>query len=182
MWTDSAFLDRKREGDLLDTPWTRALQALSEEKDLIPEGAVCYLHGMGAQVKSTYASLPPSADYELQWYDSVLTGWWRPLRHVMASYEGLIKIKASKSILPLFEKVVENSMAGLFIFSAADEGDFVQAVTKDRDASRADAIVKRSDHFLCYYIDADNEESDTGRYEILSYGINCKASIKNIWS
>ncbi len=61
-------------------------------------------------------------------------------------------------------------MAGIYIFDESLERSFVEEVK--RDPSPADytfGLNQANDYFL-YVVDADNSESSTGIYEILSFG------------
>ena len=61
-------------------------------------------------------------------------------------------------------------MAGLFVFSIANEASFVSAITSEFSASDETFGLSDSDEYFIYMVDADSSESRTGAYEIVSYG------------
>ena len=100
----------------------------------------------------------------------------------MAGYAGLVKIYDLKEIKNTFIHLSENSMVGLYIFNKTNETEFIKKVKeKNFDVFKIDRVIwEKDDAFFIYYIDADNKESSTGIYEIVSYGTNCSEALTNL--
>lgn len=131
---------------------------------------VCYVLGMGSQPRGTYASLLGEAGVEVVWESSVLPRGMRWLGFVVASEAGLVKVLDYRKLPEIFARISTLSMAGIYIFDESLERSFVEEVK--RDPSPADytfGLNQANDYFL-YVVDADNSESSTGIYEILSFG------------
>lgn len=130
------------------------------------EGRVCYVFGMGAQSRSAYADLEVRAGISVVHYESILP---RLLRFV-PGYRGLVKIEEPSMLRVVFENLMESSTAGAYVFDAAHEARFVDAV-RDVDKSRDRSFGIESDPgYLIYLVDADRDDSPTGMVDFLSYG------------
>jgi hypothetical protein len=153
---------------------------LSKIESLLEESKVCYIYGMGAHSKSTYDLLAKLSGVELKWKTSLLPFWLRPLSIVIASYAGLIKIVSITAMTEVFMKLAESSMVGLYIFDSKHELDFINATKKSKLSVDGDFLIKSDPSYLIYQVDADNYESSTGVYEIVSYGIKCPEEFEAI--
>ena len=134
------------------------------------KGCVCYTFGMGAQPKSTYAELRKEPDIEVIWSDSILSGAFKILSVFMASYAGLVKVSAPEKLPSVVKTLCHLSMAGIYIFDQSMEKDFVDRVLRNPLPEEFDFGIKNDEGYFFYMVDADNAESSTGIYEIVSYG------------
>ena len=134
------------------------------------EGCVCYVLGMGAQPKSTYTELKSESGIEVVWSDSILSGASKVLSIFMASYAGLVKISEPEKLPSIVKKLTYLSMAGIYIFNQSTERKFVDRVIKNPLPKEFDFGIKSDGEYFFYIVDADNAESSTGIYEIVSYG------------
>lgn len=134
------------------------------------EGYVCYVFGMGAQPKSTYEELKKKSGIEVIWSQSILSSPFKVLSLLIASHAGLIKILDPNRLPNVTKKLCHLSMAGIYIFNKSMEEDFVARVLENPLPERYDFGIKEDEHYFLYIVDADNEESSTGIYEIVSYG------------
>ena len=64
-------------------------------------------------------------------------------------------------------------MAGIYLFPKNHELKFIEIITNNISSSSFDYGVKKYDDYFFYVVDADNYESSTGIYEIVSYGKRC---------
>ena len=133
-------------------------------------GCVCYVLGMGAQPKSTYAELREEPGIEVIWSKSVLSGPSKALSVLMASHAGLIKISASEKLPSVVKKLCHLSMTGIYIFDQSMEQGFVSRVIENPLLKEFDFGIKNDDGYFFYIVDADNAESSTRIFEIVSYG------------
>ena len=138
------------------------------------EGFVCYVVGMGAQPKSVYAELKKEEGIKVVWNGCFLPKYLHIFRWVIASDAGLVKITDFAKLPELFLTMVEQSMAGIYFFRSSRETEFLESVIKNYSMKSQDhdfTIKGDSDYFF-YIVDADNIESSTGIYEIVSYGVD----------
>ena len=132
---------------------------------------ICYVVGMGAQPKSKYLELRKVTGVDVMWYQSILPKYLRILSYAIASYAGLIKVNKPERLKETFLKLSEQSMVGVYLFNPSREESFVQSVKDNPLPNNYDFTVKEDDDYFMYIVDADNAESSTGIYEIVSYGV-----------
>lgn len=137
---------------------------------------VCYVLGMGAHPRSSYEAISKINGVEVVWNDTVLPTKWRWLRNLIASEAGLVKIRESSALAGVFERLSHLSMSAIYIFNAAYEKSFVQCVINNPVPTDYSFGLSETDDYFIYMVDADNSESTTGAYEIVSYG--AKAGIR----
>jgi hypothetical protein len=133
---------------------------------------VCYIIGMGGRPKSTFYKLQKTEGVNLIWYGSIFPKYLRILSIFIASYAGLVKVIDSKKLPDLFLDICDSSMAGIYIFNKSMEKKFVDEVIKNPLPVHLDFGIKYDASYFLYVVDADNNESSTGIYEIISYGKN----------
>lgn len=138
----------------------------------IPENYSVFVYGTGKQTKTTYQKIKERNDVEVIWSDFILTGILKMLQFLMAGYAGLIRINNYKSIKEIFEIISESSMAGIYIIDKNIENAFISEVkNKNKDVFIVnDVVMKNSNNYFIYLIDNDAAESETGIYEIKSFG------------
>ena len=134
------------------------------------EGYVCYVLGMGAQPKSIYVELRKELGIEVVWSKSILSGPSKVFSIFMASYAGLVKISVPEKLPNIVKKLCHLSMAGVYIFDQSMEHSFVNRVIENPLPKEFDFKIKDDDGYFFYMVDADNAESSTGIFEIVSYG------------
>ncbi|MCW8899653.1 MAG: hypothetical protein OQK95_03170 [Gammaproteobacteria bacterium] len=138
----------------------------------------CYIFGMGAQPKSVYNNLKAVDGVEVIWSGSLLPKVIRFMGGIVASHAGLVKITNPDMITDTFDKLTELSMAGIYLFSPDFESKFVKEVISNPAPFSYDFIIKEDKGYFLYVVDADNPESETGIYEIVSYGKSAPESLK----
>lgn len=136
------------------------------------DGYVCYVMGMGAHPQSTYKNISKTVGVELVWCGSVLPTYARILSPFIASYAGIFKVFSADKISDVFFALVEQSMAGIYVLPKSFESEFVSMVKNDPTPKDYCFGVKLNRDYFCYIVDADNSESSTGMYEIVSYGVD----------
>jgi len=142
------------------------------------ENYVCYVLGMGAQPKSVYRDLEKKAGVELVFSTTILPGAFKILSFVIASHAGLVRILSAGKLTYVVKKLCHMSMVGIYIFDRSFENKFVERVKNNIFPDRFDfGIKKDSSYFLCL-VDADNFESSTGIFEVISYGKSAKEFAK----
>jgi len=130
---------------------------------------ICYVFGMGKQPKSTYVALQQEDGLEVLFYRSILPWFAKPLRYVMASYEGLIRIDDPSRLSLVFHTLLDQSMVGVYFIHESMQSELLRAASEALPTQ--DLGVKVDPTYVMYIVDADNEESSTGIVEIISYGI-----------
>lgn len=148
----------------------RVLHRLSGALSLAHD-RVCYVFGMGAQPKKKYDSLRHVPGVEVMFARSVLPRFARFLSPVVASYEGLIKIHDPSRLPDTFLGLMERSMVGVYCITSQLEQGFIAAVQEQSRFRRYDFGVKADPAYSLYIVDADNNESETGMVEVISYGV-----------
>ncbi|RIZ70863.1 MAG: hypothetical protein D0528_00680 [Methylococcales bacterium] len=137
---------------------------------------VCYIFGMGALPLSFYKKIEIMIGVEVVFYRTVLPPILKFLGFFIASYEGLVKIHNPLMLHGVFEILMSQSMVGLYIFDTEIETDFVNSVQNMQ--FKYDFGVKKDEGYLIYLVDADNDRSDTGIIEIISFGRDCPSEIQ----
>ena len=135
---------------------------------------VCFVFGMGGQPKIKYLSFRKYSGVELVWFGSILPKPLRFFSRLIASHAGLLKVKDIKCLSVVFLSLVEQSMAGIYVFPKHFEERFINTVKNNPTPQDYDFGIKQNDDYFYYFIDADNYESNTGVYEVVSYGVNAK--------
>lgn len=134
------------------------------------KGCVCYVVGMGGQSKGVFKEILKEEGVEVIWSRSILSGAVKVFGFFVASQAGLVKVMSPDKLKTVFKVICQSSMAGIFIFDEIFEDYFLKRVTDDvlpRDFSYG---IKNDPGYFFYIVDADNFESLTGMYEIVSYG------------
>ena len=144
------------------------------------ENCVCYVFGMGAQPKSTYTELREENGINVVWSKSILSGVYKMLSILIASYAGLVKISEPDKLPNVFKKLSHLSMVGVYIFDQSLEKEFVNSVIKNPLSKEFSFGIKSDNGYFFYIVDADSMESSTGIYEIVSYGKSA-SSFANIF-
>ncbi|MEJ0032559.1 MAG: hypothetical protein WDO15_20365 [Bacteroidota bacterium] len=142
---------------------------------------VIYIFGAGKHSKITYKSLEGIKGIEVAYYYSVLPTILKPLSIVVASYAGIVKILDNSELSHVFKTLVYRSMAGLYIFDKGIEAGVIDVVKREKDIGQLDSFIKENDRgYFIYQVDADNKESSTGIYEIVSYGVECPEGLTTV--
>lgn len=128
--------------------------------------------GMGGKTKSIYKALASNPDVILHWSGSILPNYLKLLGHLISSESGVIEVKGLNSLTDVFELVVEQSMAGVYVFPKNYLTTFVNGVANRAAKNGFDYGIKSFSDYFYYIVDADNFESSTGVYEIVSYGVD----------
>lgn len=139
-----------------------------------------YIFGMGKHPKSTYLNLKNSLGLEVVWYGSLIPKYLTPLRMLISSYEGIVRVLDVARIKDVFETLSRMSMVGLYVFNKNLEERFVQTVKSQKYSKFADEVVKEDTAYFIYQVDADSSQSSTGILEIVSYGKDCPKAFTGI--
>jgi len=138
------------------------------------QGCVCYALGMGAQPKEVFAQWDGVSGVEVVWSGTVLKGAARMMQNLVASHAGLVKIIDPKKLIKVVETLYAGSMAGVYVFDEVYEAGFVDCVQDNPLPREFDFGIKLDRGYFLYAVDADNAESPTGVFEIVSYGTHAK--------
>lgn len=132
---------------------------------------VCYVLGTGGHPKSTFTELRQEADIDVIWSKSLLSGPFKLLSGLIASHAGLVKILHSDKLPSVAKRLCHMSMIGVYIIDQSEEQYFLDRVMHYPQGEEGmDYGIKRDDRYFLYLVDADNGESSTGIYEVVSYG------------
>jgi len=135
---------------------------------------VCYLVGMGGVPKRTYFEIKNKFYADVIWHGSLLPKGMRFLSCIVASYAGLVKVNDPRDISDIFSLMIQQSMAGIYYFPKEYEDRFVYLVKINPISECSDFGIKKFQDYFFYMADADNSESHTGIYEVVSYGVGAK--------
>lgn len=171
MFAEHANTGREYDGELSEDGLASVLHRFSMAESLRSGLKRCYIYGMGAHPRSTYARLMGRDGISVVWTASVLPGPARILSRVVASHAGLVRVDDPALIPETFSTLVHASMAGLYLFHPSLEDSFVSRATAAPGPTSYDLGVKEDSGYLIYVVDADSAESGTGMYEIVSHGI-----------
>jgi hypothetical protein len=133
---------------------------------------VCYVLGLGAQPKGTFAELGKKTGIDVVWTRSVLPGLFKVLGFVIASYSGLVKVLDPQELPSVTRKLSHLSMVGVYVVDKSMEKEFIACVSRYPSPGDFDFGVKSDSRYFFLIVDADNAESSTGIVEIVSYGKN----------
>ena len=137
-----------------------------------------YVYVMGGHPKRFYDYLHSRNEVEVLWSGSRMPKWLLMLDQIVASHAGLIKVYDLNVVDNLFLEAVEKSMAALYILFNFDEQRMISQVKKETLPEFLEALIADDDpkNFI-YQVDGDNQESNTGIYELISTGPECPVKI-----
>jgi hypothetical protein len=150
----------------------RRIGELGEGLEGLCDEYVCYVFGMGAKSKSVYRKLKGAPGLHLAWHRTVLFGTSKWLGSLVHSQAGLVRVNDATLLRDLFFELADHSMAGVYIFSASREARFVESLYENPTPGDFLVGLGGVNDYLVYVVDADNYESSTGIYEIVSIGKN----------
>jgi len=165
--------DRESEHAQVAARVRRIAACLEGEKDVS-----VFVHAMGAQRRGTIAALASDPGVELKWSTSLIPACLAPLRLVVASYAGLLRITDVSALEATFLRACERSMAALYVVRKEYESDLIRITQESRRSAKYDFGIKRDAQYLIYMADADSFESSTGIYEIVSLGSGVSARLR----
>ncbi len=147
------------------------LRTISNSPSLEQGKKVAVVYGMGAQRSATYQSISSDGGVEVVGSRSLLRGAAALLRPFIASYEGVVRVTDPSRILYVFTRLMDKSMAALYCVEPERVGALVSQILHQKAEAPIDFGVKTDPGYLLYIVDADNEGSNTGIHEIVSFGI-----------
>ena len=145
-----------------DVERTLALLMKSGYSDL---GKVSYILGSGGQPKSTYSELKRQNGVHVVDYRSLLP----PGLRWLPGYRGLVRIDDPSKLFVVFDQVVSQSTAIVYIFDHSLETSFLEAVKHGKEPRDYSFGVKKDPGYLIYLVDEDRDDSPTGAVEFLSF-------------
>lgn len=157
--------DNEVSEELLDRHLVQVADILGKNDD-----SVCYVLGMGAQPKGTYAALKKERGIDVVWTRSILPDPLKILGFFIASYSGLVKILDHEKLPSITKKLSHLSMAGVYVIDKSMEKEFVDCVSGYPSPRNFDFGTKSDSRYFFLIVDGDNSESTTGIVEIVSYG------------
>ena len=163
--------------------WARVedvLQALSSSPNLLANDRGCYVYGMGGQPKALYEGLQTQSGVLVLWFDSIAPKWLRLIPGGVPSHSGLIKITDLSKLEGIFLLVSESSMAGIYFFKNALLEGFLSLVRVNASLAVIDQHVQTDNRCLIYQLDSNNASSETGQFEFLFAGDQCRAEVDAI--
>jgi len=155
------------------------LNKISSSSSLIKGEKACYIFGMGSHPKQTYKILQDKKGVEVILYESLLPSYISPLKFIIASYAGLVKVSDIEQLTSAFFLLIRSSMASIFCIDIEHEKKMLQFIGGDgQENGNILFSIKNDRGYFSYTVDADNSESSTGIYEIISYGIDASLSLQ----
>lgn len=145
-------------------------------------GLLCYILGEGGMPKGTYERLSGMAGVTVVRQGGCMPQALFFLRSIVASERGLVRLDDVSTLPNVFDTLIEQSMAIIFVIPS-DEGDAFVARSGERSRdSRFDHGVRAVESHVVYLVDADNDESKTEVVEYVSCGIACDDDIVEIFN
>ena len=163
--------------ELVEHRVSRLAELLSLRKDIS-----CFVLGDGGMPLGTYDSLSKMSSIKILNKSSRMPLALFFLRGVVASECGLVKLEDVSALPFVFGKLIEQSMAIIFVLPSDKEGVLVDRVKKRNRDFGFDYGMRMIDNHLIYLVDADNAESETGIAEYFSCGIACDSNLAKIGS
>jgi hypothetical protein len=157
--------DRESEHAQVAARVRRIAACLEDEKDVS-----VLVYAMGGQRHGTIAALASNPGVELSWSRSLIPAYLGPLRLLMASYAGLLRVVDVSLLEATFLRAFDRSMAALYVVRKEYESDLIHRTREPRQSAKYDFGIKRDSRYLIYMVDADSFESSTGAYEVVSLG------------
>ncbi|MEM7574583.1 MAG: hypothetical protein AAF433_16885 [Bacteroidota bacterium] len=140
-----------------------------------------FIYGMGAQPKSVYDHLSKTKGLNLLWCSSMLPKYLRFLNAIISSHAGFMLIIDPHIVEGTFLTLLENSMVGLYVIFEDLTDEMVSVIKENSNPDILEVFISGKDDMnFIYQVDADNIESSTNIYEVISYGPNCIDELKNI--
>lgn len=130
---------------------------------------ICVVYGAGAQPKSIYKDLKKLNGIRVLWFRSMLKSFWRIFQYLIASYEGVIIIEKTDVLYNIFEILIHQSMASVYIIQKKNLNFFLEML-KISDIDLLNKLLAVDNQAVIYTVDADNFESKTGIVETLTTG------------
>jgi hypothetical protein len=146
---------------------------LEHEKDVS-----VLVYAMGAQRRGAIAALAGNPGVELIWSRSLIPPYLGPLRLVVASYAGLLRVIDAALLEATFLRACDRSMAALYVVRKEYESDLIRRSREPGKSGKYDFGIKRDAKYLVYMVDADSFESSTGTYEVVSLGTGASACMR----
>jgi hypothetical protein len=145
--------------------YVEGMLALLMESGYSNLGKVCYISGSGGQPRSVYRDMKRQPGVHVVSYGSLFPPLW-----FLPGYRGLVRIDDPSKLFVIFDQVVSQSMAVVYIFDASLETSFLEAVKRLYKDPRDHSFgVKKDPGYLIYLVDEDRYDSPTGAVEFLSY-------------
>ena len=150
------------------------------------KNSVCYVYGAGGQPRALYRSLRGRDGIEVIFDDDGLprrnasfgqivflpTLWL--LTRVIPARRGLVRID-DRALLPtVFESLIENNTAAVFLFDRHLESEFISRVRGCDGHSDWRFGIQSDPAFLVYLVDGDSHESESGFTEAAAIGPECR--------
>jgi hypothetical protein len=157
--------DRESEYEQVAARIRRIAACLEVEKDVS-----VLVYAMGSQRRGTLAALTSKPGVELTWSRSLIPAYLAPLRLIVASYEGLLRVIDTSQLEATFLRAFDRSMAALYVVRNDYESELIRRSREFIQPAKYDFGIKRDAQYLIYMVDADSFESSTGIYEIVSLG------------
>jgi hypothetical protein len=152
--------------------------AFSEAWSRSEKPVTCFLYGMGAQRSGLYRHVANQSGATVLRLRSLIPWPMAPLRLIVASYEAVLEIPTPAVLSAAFWRVVERSMAGIF-FVHPEHAQRIRSELRSAKSLPLDLWSKADCTYALCIIDADNAESPTGLYEIVSVGSAAPAGFQS---
>jgi hypothetical protein len=133
---------------------------------------------MGGQPKSLYQNLPPSQDYEVVTIESVMGKWTTVVAPFLAGWGGVLWVRNCDCLLRMFELLVEQTMAAIYVFDAG-RLDIMMQIAKERFSELQVAVESDPQHFI-YIVDEDAATSSDDVVEIIKWGPQCQSTLTQL--
>jgi len=163
------------EGPLTDPEFANALSSLSSVFTA-DERSICCLFGFGSQTKSTYRQISELDGVEILWDGSFGPGCLTPFLALIASHGGLLQVFGSSSISPAFRILANLAMVEVYRFSVEFRPQLIEYVNENRWMSTPFTIVAKDSAYICFGVDGDSPDSESGIFGWLSRGSSSSAS------
>ncbi|GAA0770456.1 hypothetical protein LRH25_32230 [Ideonella azotifigens] len=145
------------------------VQALAAYAAAHPELS-CVIFGTGAQTAQCYRDLAALPGVTLLFSESVTRGALRLLSWLVPSHCGLLQLDEVRLAWPLFDKLMDASMAGLYLFERALLPEVIAQARAASSTLHYGLGLQQQPAHVAYLVDGDNEEVASGIVQIVSVG------------
>lgn len=167
-----------------DVEWDQVKYQLEQisNTNILTDGFVCYISSMGGLSKNDFELLVKRNDLVFCRIDQLRprSFFHKVLSLILPSYWGIAEVKNLSKIDEILDLFTEQAMAEIYLFNKMYKDDFIKKIHTSANPINISDYVKEYSDFFMYQLDTDNEESESGMVEIVSYGRKCPDTLKAI--
>lgn len=132
----------------------------------------CFIVGMGGQYQRVYRQLAETDGVCLIWSGSLLPGYLTGISGLLPCHSGIVRIEQAQLIQPVFARLTNRAMAGIYIFPESFAFNFISIVRSDPLCGEAGFGINVNKDYFYYIVDADRPRGKNGLHASISCGVD----------